>query len=117
MQNQEGDGAENQGEDNSISGQIQKLLTVLRQVQKDTAEVADLEKKKDEFRQKYEYYKKSTLKEKDEKDARTRELDLMKKEKSAKQSAQGDDKKQSLEPQKQKSVEEKYDSLKIMFNK
>ena len=55
---------------------------MLRSVKKDNSVLIDLEKKKDEFRLKYENYKKLALKEKDEKEARMKELDLMKKEKA-----------------------------------
>ena len=73
---------EQQKEDNSLQGQIQKLLTVLRGVKKDSATIIELEKKKDEFRIKYEKYKKLAWQETEEKNAKQRELDLLKKEKA-----------------------------------
>ena len=50
MENQEGKNG-GMNEDNSLGGQIQKLLTVLRSVKKDSNVMVELEKKKDEFRQ------------------------------------------------------------------
>ena len=72
-----------------MPGQIKKLLTVLHSVKQDNTAIVELEKKKEEFRLKYENYKKLALKEKDEKEAKMRDLDLMKKDKAAKSAATG----------------------------
>ena len=117
-----GDQENKGGDDTSLPGQIKKLLTVLHSVKHDNTAIVELEKKKEEFRLKYENYKKLALKEKDEKEAKMRDLDLMKKDKAAKSAATGAEaEKQSSElaPDQQKSanVQEKYENLKIMYNK
>ena len=57
------------------------MLSVLRKARKENSYITDLEKKKEEFRMKYENYKQLALKEKDEKDSKTRDFELLKKEK------------------------------------
>lgn len=54
----------------------------------------ELEKKKEEYRLKYENYKKLALKEKDEKDAKIREFEMLKKERADKAGANPDKKKE-----------------------
>lgn len=59
-------------------------MTILKSAKKENNYILELEKKKEEFRLKYENYKKLALKEKDEKDAKIREFELLKKEKADK---------------------------------
>lgn len=91
---------------------------MLRAVKKDNSVIVELEKKKDEFRQKYENYKKLAYKERDEKEARIRDLELLKKDRAvAKSTTEGDRK--DLQPNEQNSanIPEKYENLKILYNK
>jgi len=60
------------------------------------------------------------LKERDEKEARIRDLELMKKDRTvAKSNATGEDKKDlpPVEQQASANVPEKYENLKILYNK
>lgn len=100
--------------ESTLAAQIKSLLSVLRQVRKDNSHIQDLEKKRDEFKSKYENYKKLALKEKDEKEQKIRDLDLLKKEKSQKNI---DESKKDTENGQAPNVQEKYENLKIMYNK
>jgi len=51
-------------------------------LKKDNNIIAELERKRDEYKAKYENYKKLALKEKEEKEAKSRDYELLKKERA-----------------------------------
>ena len=89
----------------------------MKSAKKENNYILELDKKKEEFRLKYENYKKLALKEKDEKDAKIKEFELLKKERADKQTANPDKKKENDSDQAGPSVQDKYENLKIMYNK
>ena len=90
----DGDETKKEGTNESIRSQIQVLLTILKAAKKENIYIMELEKKKEEYRLKYENYKKLALKEKDEKDAKIKEFELLKKERADKPATNTDKKKE-----------------------